>query len=185
VSLTDVSKDQESRLRRIASQLEEVINSEQFKNSILGSSFNKTKGFYQSSEPLPETYKKIMSGEEKLTPKVDYKWNLSLSIRSLMSRTTVAYTESGSPTIYFNSKFYNVHSDAKVAGTICHEYTHKLGYGHDKKPTPLRPYTIPYMVGSYCESIYSSKFKTMQIRPVVKTCGIVCRLQEAINVHTK
>jgi len=168
VEVTNFNPTQRQKLDRIIATLQKVINSEVFKNAVLNNEFNKSKSYANNNgQRNDEIYLSMMSGADGIKKDKDRSWDLHLNLRFIFSRSTVAYTLPGSPMIHLNQKFFINESEAKMAGTLCHEYSHKVGYGHDKKLTAIRPYSVPYRLGDHCESLYK-KFDGLN------SCGAIC-----------
>jgi hypothetical protein len=158
--VSNFSVDDGARLNRITRNLETVINSVHFRNLVLEHSFKAQKTFHLNNGDINErVYSRIMSGEETRNVISDGVWNLNLRLKFIFSPSTIAYTTVGSPMINISRRYWRVSSDAKMAGTICHEYMHKVGYVHSFNATPDRPFTVPYGIGSICETVYSNLVK--------------------------
>lgn len=180
IRTTNFSESQRQRIDMIASNLERVINSEHFMNQVLAHKFNGVTSYSESNgDSNLQIYLKIMSGYEKLDPNTDNKWKLNLFLKWLFSQSTLAYTYFNSPEIYINSRYFNRGSDASIAGTICHEYMHKLGYEHSKKNTSTRPFTVPYGVGDICESIYVNMIGHNYAAQ--ESCGMICSIRRLLS----
>lgn len=166
-------------MKKISENLEKVINSNDFKIYILDHSMNKQKNFLENNNKNNhQIYFNIMSGEEVLNPVKDNEWQLHLNKKFILSRSTLAYTDKKQKEIHFSSRYIENGDDASISGTICHEYAHKLGYGHDTKNTKQWPYTVPYAVGDICTSLYVNLFPGRPVNTVKEPyCGILCRLK--------
>jgi hypothetical protein len=162
--LDNFSSDQKSRIEKIVDRTEKIINSERFKNEIINYSQNGKKSF-ENNDGLSneDVFKKIMAGAEQLQPEENNEWNLHLQLRFrfwIFSSVT-AYTTSSTKIITIYSNYFSRASDSDLAGTICHEYTHKLGFTHDVKATKTRPYSVPYAVGDICSLLYVNEESTI------------------------
>lgn len=79
--------------------------------------------------------------------------NFNLELSYPTDSLTIAYVYIGFPTIYFNPTHLKKSSIPQVVGTLCHEYAHLLGYRHTLELYEYRIQTVPYKIGSICETI--------------------------------
>lgn len=63
------------------------------------------------------------------------------------NNSTVGYTYSNSKRVWVNTKFYDTFKPSQAAGNFYHEWSHKLGYGHEVNSSAYRNYTVPYAIG--------------------------------------
>jgi hypothetical protein len=63
------------------------------------------------------------------------------------NNSTVGYTYATSKRVWVNTKFYDTYKPSQAAGNFYHEWSHKLGYGHETNSSSYRPYTVPYGIG--------------------------------------
>ena len=56
--------------------------------------------------------------------------------------------------MYVNTKFYDCRSNKKVGSNIVHEYTHTLGFRHDRRRTKRRPHSVSYLMNRIFEECY-------------------------------
>lgn len=135
---------QTQRVLALLSRAEKVINSQKFKLKVLNSTFTSTKDspeeIVRKIECASETFNK--NGCNYL---VDINWEFARN-----KRYVLGWTYPNSNTIYFNSRNFNGRDDSGIVGTICHEYMHKLGYGH-KSASDLN--SVPYSVGTICANL--------------------------------
>jgi hypothetical protein len=68
-------------------------------------------------------------------------------------KNTVGYTYPSDLIVYTNSKFHNSYDACNVASNLTHEWTHKMGFGHDMKWNRDRDYTVPYGHNSIIEKL--------------------------------
>jgi hypothetical protein len=132
--------------------LEVVMNSEEFKQRVINFTFKGEKRFHQNNgQSNQEIYDHLMTGEEILMPGSTGIMNFDLSLYKSKNpwSTVKGYTTADSMRIYINTKFYRLSTwtAIDVAANMAHEWVHKMGYGHDYKDNPDRPYTVPYAVG--------------------------------------
>jgi hypothetical protein len=69
------------------------------------------------------------------------------------SRNTVGYTYPSGLKIWMNTKYFDVYTPAEVAGNVFHEWTHKLGFGHDSRYSVSRNSSVPYALGYIMEEL--------------------------------
>jgi hypothetical protein len=184
VSLGNFNKEEKDKVERIISNTEKIINSQDFMTQILNHKVNGELRFENNkNESNADIYKKIMSGYELLEPIADNKWQLNLNLKWFFGRSTLAYTYFNKPEIYINSRYYKNGYEAEIAGTICHEYMHKIGYSHDQRSTSIRPYSVPYAVGGICELLYINNYGGFDLK--AQECGLWCRLKRIMNGRFK
>lgn len=141
------TEPEEVKIRKAISLIKRVVASEDFKEEILNHAYEGRLAFANNRGLSNEKiYKKIIEGSERLSPGVDYTMNLTLEAFYTDS-ITVGYTNSGSPKIYMNRRFFSRQQPYEVTSNIIHEWLHKIGFGHDVSETPSRPYSVPYAVG--------------------------------------
>jgi hypothetical protein len=164
------------KLHRVLKNLEFVINTSHFKHRVLTYSSMGESKFQHTLESNSSVYEKLMSGREILSSSSDGVWNFSLRNRWLFRSNVSAYTYSNDVFIYFNSRYFSRASDAEIAGTLCHEYAHKLGYVHPSRATPSRPFSVPYAVGDICEALYVAGHGVEDL-----DCGLLCSFGRIIS----
>lgn len=176
------------RIENITAKTEKLINSEFFKEAIIEQKDKNAQKFIENKGLSNlEIYSSIMNASEDINSISDKTWQLNLSLKRIFSSSTLAYTEKSKPEIFINLKYFKNAKDNKIAGTICHEYMHKLGYAHDKKYSKERSKTVPYMIGDICDSLYLN-LKSLDIPSQPKTqekkiCGFLCKFKKVINVN--
>jgi len=148
-----------ARTQKVVSNIEKVINSEIFMMKVLTHKY-KEKVTYFDNQGLTneQIFFQIMSGAVTLDKTVDYTWKYNLVLKKIWSSSTTSYTTAKIKTIYVGTGYFKIASDAKLAGTLCHEYTHKAGFGHSMKLTPDRPFSVPYAWGAICTDVYKIMF---------------------------
>lgn len=184
VSITkfgNFSDDQRIKIEMIAKNLEQIINSKEFRDQVINYKINGEYRFEENNnESNYQIYSKIMSGYELLDTSLDNKWLLNLNLKWFFTLKTRAYTYFTRPEIYINSRYYNKGMDSEIAGTICHEYMHKVGYSHTKEYTDLRPYTVPYAIGDICEILYINNFNDSYFMKE-ESCSLWCLFKRYLN----
>ena len=171
------------RFNRIISNLETILNSQSFKDFILNHKVENNKTFLENDNKSNEQiYINLLEGKETLSPIKDFTWQLVLNKKYIIPNSTLAYTDRRFPVIHFNSRYIDRGNDASIAGTICHEYSHKLGYSHEGKDRKKWSYTVPYSVGRICSQIYSTLYP-IRTRTIDQSssCGLLCRIRGIFN----
>jgi len=150
-SLTGFSQTEEARFKKIAANVEVILNSSEYKEAILNHSWKGQKQFVSTTDSNETVYQKITSS--------DWKLEYRLEKLSRFSKT-IGYTYSNVSWIVINARKFPFLSDADIAANIAHEYGgHKLGrYGHDMNWSEARDYSAPYGIGYTLEKIYVEKF---------------------------
>ncbi|MBD65386.1 MAG: hypothetical protein CME62_09270 [Halobacteriovoraceae bacterium] len=146
--LRDFSKSKRAKMDDAIEKLKLVVNSIEFKEAVLAHTYN---GVYQYVDNLglsnSQIYEKIMAGAETLNPAIDEEMDIDITLY-FTNNSVVGYTYPNSERIWVNDKFFTSNSLGQVAANIMHEWTHKIGFGHDYNRTARRPYSVPYAVGS-------------------------------------
>ena len=181
--IENFSLTERQKLMRVVSHLEKVINTETFSSLVIT---HKTKGELRFEDNNGDTneivLKKLLDGSEILNNDIDSTWDLSLNLAFILNPSVLAYTTMNKPDIYISRRYFISSQDATLAGTICHEYSHKLGYSHTKKATPTRPLSVPYAVGSICESLY---INLNENDTKAAACGFLCIIKRLFNDDTE
>lgn len=147
VVLRDFSPTQEEKMMESLRRARTVLNSQEFKDRVLNFTWNGVKRFNDNNgQTNEEIYETIMKGAETLLPDVDYEMDLDITLYYSLT-STVGYTYPNTIQIWVNSKFFNGYNYGQVAANAVHEWTHKLGYGHDYNYNSDRPYSVPYGIG--------------------------------------
>jgi hypothetical protein len=141
------SGGQERKLLQAAELIKRVIASEEFKREVLNHRWQGKRQFANNNGlSNASIYKRIVEGQEVLNRGIDNTMNLNLDSYFQDTRV-IGYTYPSVMTVWMNTKFMNQRTAAKVTETLMHEWLHKLGFGHAAKPTPERPFSVPYAVG--------------------------------------
>ena len=133
--------------------LEEVMNSQEFKERVLNFTFKGERRFHENNGLSNfEIYNLLMSGEEVLIPGADGVMNFDLTLyRSWNPWSKVkGYTKPDTIRIWINKKFFRRTSwtVVDVASNMAHEWVHKMGFGHAYNYNSDRPYSVPYAIGN-------------------------------------
>lgn len=128
-----------TKISNIIPGVEEVLNSDEFKERVLKSTFADTK---DSSATI---YQKLMANTWELT----YEFKLQRNWRGKCP--VLGWTYSSVKTVWFNSCNFMGRLDNGIAGTVGHEQAHKLGYGH-RSATSYN--SVPYALGTIIAELY-------------------------------
>lgn len=127
-----------AKLQSVLPGLQTVINSEAFKLRVL-------KATYTSTKDSPAViYSKIMAS----------KWDLEIIIQRHWLCRVKGWTTPDVKTIWFNSCGFSKRDSAGLAGTVAHEWLHKIGYDH-KSANDLM--SVPYSIGNIVVELYGKK----------------------------
>lgn len=150
-SLTGFGEAQAARFKKIAANVEVILNSPEYKEAILNHTWKGQKQFVSTTDSTQQVWDKITSA--------DWKLEYRLERLSRFSKT-IGYTYPNVSWIVINGRKFPYMSDADIAANIAHEYGgHKLGrYGHDMNWSEARDYSAPYGIGYTLEKIYVEKF---------------------------
>ena len=158
---SNFTENQSAQLGRVSTLLNHALNGEDFKNAVLNFSYQGKKQFVQNNGMTNEQiYHFLMSGAEKYptaqlaNEKADM--NLTIYYPRWYSRSSaVAFTSTSDPFLHIYNNYYNTALLSELSNTLVHEWTHKMGFDHDYKNTPQRPFSVPYGVGGIIEGLVS------------------------------
>lgn len=136
-------------------KLAAVLNSREFKDAVLGHTFEGKPGFASDSRSPVEIYAVIRAAKESFTEAADGDVDLNVELKTLswFQRSLVGYTTPTSDTVTTNRRFFSGFDEGDLAGHLGHEWLHKLGFEHDFKPTARRPSSVPYALGELIEAL--------------------------------
>jgi hypothetical protein len=135
------TKEQLAYYTEAVVKTQRVINSKRFKEKFLKLNLTNNKGMTNLV-----IYEKMISGAEVLDPVIDNEVDVFITMYYKNNRT-VGYTYPSTKETWVNSKFFNQYEHADIGCNLIHEWTHKLGFGHDsaKEHTSV-PYATGYLV---------------------------------------
>lgn len=156
VSLTGFTKAQETRFKKIASNIQIMINTQEFKDLILNFKYNGKKQFISTTDSNEVVLQKVLSKDWQL------EYRLERIAKKPFVALTVGYTYPTVTWIVINSIIFDSYDDADIADNIMHEYGgHKLGrYDHAQSWSESRDYSVPYGIGYGGEKLYRKMFLT-------------------------
>lgn len=155
IELVGFTLEQEEKMLDALERLKLAVNSIRFEELVIAHSYQGEQVYIDNNGlSNTEVYQVIMDGAETLTPELDNEIDLVVNLY-YSNNSTVGYTYENSKEIWINQKFFDINSQAQIAGNILHEWTHKLGFKHDFYSTNTRNYSVPYAVGDMIELIIS------------------------------
>ena len=148
------------KAERVRKLIQEVVNDEHFRNEVLRADF-KDRRFVDENRNTTDIddneiiLQKIISGKEQYTgEKEDFEWDLRITLyRSLTSEIGHRSRE----TIFTKKKKFRNMSERYIASHWIHEYMHVIGFTHDYNRTKIRPYSVPYLVGTIASNTLETK----------------------------
>lgn len=174
------STEELKRLRSAGEILEVVVNSAEFRQSVVSKKFSTTKLTGQ------QIYDKMMTGAETLSPEVDYEFDVNVEIYE-KNNSTVGYTYETSIQTWINRKFFKNFSIGEIAANMLHEWLHKMGFDHaSAKDYNSVPYWTGYLVRDMVKA-YESGTRYTDLYPiaVATTSGPPVIIEPAILAKEK
>lgn len=154
LSFTDATKADAARVVSALELLQEVVNSPDFHQQIIGMKYKLNKktyrGFSQTRQPASRVLESIFRAEEFFadgsTGVIDLNMDMYYE-KCTPLKCVVGYTTRKDPYFHMNRYLHKNYSPAKVAGNIFHEWLHKIGHGHTYFNNSARPHSVPYKLG--------------------------------------
>lgn len=144
------------KLEKAFAALEQVVNSEEFKNRVVNFVNTQGKNEFKSNKGLTnqQIYTFFMDGRETLQQNTPNEMNFYLSLYYKRYSKVIGWTNGDINTININWKFFKGFRPSDVAGNLAHEWTHKLGFGHKSAAEhDSAPYAIGYIVREMSERV--------------------------------
>jgi hypothetical protein len=161
-NLTLFTPEQEIKMKDALSRLKLIVNSVEFKERVLAHTYNGSNQFVDNKGLTnEEIYLRIMEGAETLSRDgdggnvVDSEMDIDIKLY-YSSKNVVGYTYPNVLQIWVNKKYFIPNSLGAVAANVIHEWTHKIGFGHDYSSTSRRPYSVPYGVGTIVKDLINN-----------------------------
>lgn len=149
-----MSRTKEDKVFKALELIRHVLTTEEFRNRIYNYQSRGRKSFGNNNGlSNHEVYWKILAGAERLNPTKNNTMDMEVHLYTDYDSTVIGYTWPRTYKIWMNSKYFNRRSPAQIAGTLVHEWLHKIGFGHDYHVTRHRKYSVPYAVGNLVEEI--------------------------------
>ncbi len=156
IQLVGFDEEQTEKMQDALERLNYAVNSLDFETMVKAHTYNEEETYVDNlGLTNSEIFEVIMEAAEELQPEVDHEIDLVVNLY-YSNNSTVGYTYVNVNEIWINQKFFDLNSQAQIAGNILHEWTHKLGFEHDYYSTTSRNYSVPYGVGTIIEEIISN-----------------------------
>lgn len=154
VSFTNFTNSDEEKVQRALDLIRQVVRTPEFREKVLNHKYNGSKTFANNNGKTNEQiYESFLDGAETLRPEKNHIMDLQLELYTNNSNNVVGYTYPNVLKIWMNRKYFNQYEPCQVSRNLFHEWTHKLGYGHDSAVTAKRPYSVPYAVGNIIQDL--------------------------------
>lgn len=137
-------------ITNIIPTVERVLNSAEFKERVLGA-------YHKGKQQFADTKHSNITVYETLT-KNDWLLHYEFATQKnwLGKCPVLGWTYPSTKTVWFNKCNFKGRKESGIAGTICHEQAHKLGYSHSSAKSSN---SVPYAVGTICAELYE-KYKS-------------------------
>ena len=140
--------------------LEQVVNSEEFKDRVINFKNSKGERAFASNKGLTneEIYETFMEGRETLQQNTPGEMNFFLKLYNRPWSRVIGYTTAKTNVININWKFFKNYKPSDVASNLAHEWVHKIGFDHTSaKEHDSAPYAIGYIVNDIAEKLQAKK----------------------------
>lgn len=149
-SLTGFDGAKGEKMEKALRALEEVVNSEEFKERVINFKNKKGERAFASNKGLTneQIYAQFMEGRETLQQDTPNEMNFWLKLYNKPWSRVIGYTTPTVNLININWKYFKGNEVSSVASNLAHEWTHKIGFGHKSASEhDSAPYGIGYIVG--------------------------------------
>jgi hypothetical protein len=138
------------------SVMEEVVNSEEFKERVINFKNRQGQRKYASNKGLSneQIYETFMEGREILQPDTPGEMNFYLRLYHNRWSRVIGYTSPNTNMISVNWKFFRNYRPNDVAGNLAHEWLHKLGFDHT---SAAEHDSVPYAIGYIVEELAAKR----------------------------
>lgn len=154
VSYTNFTSADIAKVEAAILAIQQIVRTPEFRRRVLEHTYQ---GVFQFVDNRglsnAEIYQLLLDGSETLLPNKNRAMDLQLELYTNYSTSTVGYTYPNTLKIWMNRKFFDSYDTAQVARNVFHEWTHKLGFGHDSSATARRPSSVPYGLGSIVQDL--------------------------------
>jgi hypothetical protein len=154
MKITGFNQEGLTKINKAFELLQEVINSEEFKDRVINFKNSTGERKFASNKGLTneEIYKIFMEGRETLQPETPGEMNFYLNLYYKPWSKVIGYTSGTTNVINMNWKFFKGFAPFSVSANLAHEWTHKIGFDHTSaKEHDSAPYAIGYIVGDMAE----------------------------------
>lgn len=168
INTENCSDDQNKKYKLTEDFITKYVNSQNFKDLVMGFEFKKVKAF-NNNEGMTnsEIYAHLVKGAEALMPSENYQMDITAVCYLQKFTSTIGYTYPNTLKIYANMKFHSSYTACDVAGNTFHEWTHKMGFDHSATYSADRDFSVPYGLGyavvKACKEVGSGALKLRQI----------------------
>lgn len=165
IKMHDMSFEREEKIYESVELLRLVFSSPDFRDRILNHKFNGKKAFaWNNGLSNKQIYEKILNGSEKLDPRANNAMDVEIDLFTDMNSIVLGYTKTQTKKIWMNTKYFNNKTTAVYLGShLMHEWLHKLGFGHQKKRSEDRQYTVPYAIGNIVNELGNKTIEEFSI----------------------
>lgn len=150
MQITGFDGEKGVKLQSAFEVLEEVVNSEEFKERVINFKNKKGERAFASNKKLTneEIYAAFMEGRETLQQNTPSEMNFYLKLYNKSWSRVIGYTSANTNLININWKYFKGNPVSGVAANLAHEWVHKLGFTHKSASEhDSVPYGIGYIVG--------------------------------------
>ncbi len=138
-----------TKLKTAFTVLEQVMNSQEFKDRVINFKNSKGERAFASNDNMTneDIYTLLMEGREKLQPDTVGEMNYFLKLYNNPFSPVIGQTNGRVNLIKVNWKFFKNFKPNEVAGNLAHEWLHKMGFDHaSAKEHDSVPYAVGYIV---------------------------------------
>jgi len=149
MQITGFSGESLEKIQAAFAVLEQVVNSEEFKDRVINFRNDNCERQYASNKGLTneQVYQIFMEGRETLQQNTPGEMNYFLKLYNSWWSRVIGYTSGDTNLININWKFFKKFKPSDVAGNLAHEWTHKIGFDHKSAAEhDSAPYAIGYIV---------------------------------------
>ena len=150
MQLTGFEAEKGEKMEAAMRALEEVVNSEEFKERVINFTNKKGERAFASNKGLTneQIYAIFMEGRETLQQDTPNEMNFYLRLYNRSWSRVIGYTDPSTNLININWKYFKGNTVNNVAANLAHEWTHKIGFTHKSASEhDSAPYAIGYIVG--------------------------------------
>ncbi len=150
MSLVGFDGEKGEKMEAAFHALEEVVNSEEFRERVINFRNKKGERAFASNKGLTneEIYARFMEGRETLQQDTPNEMNFYLKLYNKPWSKVIGWTNQKINVIHINWKYFKGNSINSVAANLAHEWVHKIGFGHKSAAEhDSAPYAIGYIVG--------------------------------------
>ena len=139
--------------------IETVINSDQFKETVLNFPFHFRSGLFGYMKDTyytnQEIYSMIMNANETHGNVSNGSMDLYLVLKNGSDGNIVGYGNQNEKEIYTYKEIFDLKKPKEIANHITHEWTHKLGFTHAEITSSFgnRNNSVPYAIGNMIEDL--------------------------------